>query len=59
MKQNAKEEAGAVAHTIAKGIAGAGGKGDYDPAAVTRTTDAQSHGRSEPLKESFVRASPL
>lgn len=54
MTTNAKEEAGAVAHTIAKGIAGTGGKGDYDPASITRTTDGQSHGKSEPLRESFV-----
>lgn len=51
--QNAKEEASAVASTIAKGIAGKGGKGDFDAAAVTRTQEAT--GPDHNLGDSFVR----
>ena len=51
--QNAREEAAAVASTIAKGIAGVGGKGDYDPASVTRPQVA-SDKSGESLTESFV-----
>lgn len=52
--QNAKEEASAVASTIAQGIAGKGGKGEFDAAAVTRTQDAT--GQDHSLSESFVSA---
>ena len=56
--QNAREEAAAVASTIAKGIAGVGGKGDYDPdpASVTRPQVAGDKA-GESLNESFVRCS--
>lgn len=50
--QNAKEEASAVASTIAQSIAGKGGKGEFDPAAVTRTQDAT--GQDHSISESFV-----
>ena len=38
--QNAKEEAGAIVGDLAKGIAGKGGKGEFDAAAITRNQDA-------------------
>lgn len=51
--QNAKEEAGAIVSDLAKGIAGKGGKGEYDAAAVTRTQDAT--GQDQSIGDSFVR----